>query len=91
MCTCVPLSIYLSFSLSLSPPPSPPPTPPLSFSLSLARALSLSLLHTTVTQLKVLGDVTEDDPYVNPIDEEYEAGMIRDLNDKWDNKVNPFQ
>jgi len=43
------------------------------------------------TQLKVLGEVTEDDPYINPIDEDYEAGMIRDLNDKWDNQVNPFQ
>lgn len=42
-------------------------------------------------QLKVLGEVTEDDPYINPIDEDYEAGMIRDLNDKWDNQVNPFQ
>ena len=43
------------------------------------------------TQLTVLGEVTEDDPYINPIDEDYEAGMIRDLNDKCDNQVNPFQ
>jgi|LauGreDrversion2_3_1035106.scaffolds.fasta_scaffold365678_1 hypothetical protein len=83
MCICVPLSLSLSRSLARS----------LARALFLACSLSLSLcvLHTTITQLKVLGEVTESDPYVNPIDEQLEAEMIRDLNDKWDNKVNPFQ
>ncbi len=40
-------------------------------------------------QLKLLDDV-EEEAMDNPIDSDYEAGLIANLNDKWDNQVNPF-
>jgi hypothetical protein len=40
-------------------------------------------------QLKLLDDV-EEEAMANPIDSDYEAGLIANLNDKWDNQVNPF-
>lgn len=41
-------------------------------------------------QLKLLGEV-EEEVIENPIDDDLEAGMISDLNEKWDSQVNPFQ
>jgi len=40
-------------------------------------------------QLKLLGE-KKVEVVENPIDDKYEADMIKGLNDKWDNQVNPF-